>query len=56
MYQSNPNRLLEDEKFYQSLIDEFQYMSNSKGRLKNLIHYNEKVIELLEKEINHKAN
>jgi hypothetical protein len=48
-YQSNPNLLLEDEKFYQLMIDEFQYMSHSLGRLRNLINYNEKIIELLEK-------
>jgi hypothetical protein len=49
MYQSNPNRLLEDERFYQSMIDEFQYMSNSLGRLRNLIKYNGNLIEVLEK-------
>jgi hypothetical protein len=48
MYQSNPTLLLDDEKFYQSMIDEFQYMSNSLGRLRSLIQYNKKIIELLE--------
>lgn len=48
IYQSNPNRLLEDEEYYQSMIDEFQYMSNYLGRLRNLIKYNENIIELLE--------
>ena len=50
MYQSNPNLLLEDEKFYQSMINEFEYMSNSLGRLQNLIKYNEKLIERLEEQ------
>jgi len=48
MYQSNPNQLLNDKLFYQSMIDEFQYMSNSLGRLRNLIRYNKALIKLLE--------
>ena len=48
MYQSNPNRLLEDENFYQSMIVEYQYMSKSLGRLRNLIRDNKKIIELFE--------
>ena len=50
MYQSNPNSLFEDENFYNSMIDEFQYMTNSLGRLRNLIKYNQNIIELLESE------
>ena len=49
MYQSNPNRLLDDELFYQSMVDEFQYMSAALGRLRNLIKYNKTLIKLLEK-------
>ena len=49
MYQSNPNQLLNDEQFYQSMINEFQYMSNSLGRLRNLIRYNKALIKLVEK-------
>jgi hypothetical protein len=49
MYQSNPNQLLDDEQFYQSMIDEFQYMTSSLGRIRNLINYNKELIKLLEK-------
>jgi|GEM_PF-1630187 len=49
LYQTNPNRLLEDDDYYQSMIDQFQYMENSLGRLRNLIRHNAKLIELLEK-------
>lgn len=49
-YESEPDRLLNDELFYQSLITDFQYMENSLGRLKTLIRDNHQMIELLENE------
>ena len=54
MYNSNPNRLLEDEKFNQSLIDEFQYMSGSLNRIRSLTEKNEILIDLLEKKLSTK--
>jgi hypothetical protein len=47
--QSSLDEILNDEHFVQSMIDEFQYMSNALGRLENLISYNKALIELLEK-------
>ncbi|WP_411768278.1 DUF6090 family protein [Winogradskyella sp. A3E31] len=51
MYQSDPDKLLDDENFYQAMINEFEYMSNSLGRLRTLIDYNDQIINRLEKKI-----
>ncbi len=47
-YQSDPNRLFDDDDFYQSMVIEFKYMEESLGRIRTLISYNEDLTAQLE--------